>query len=337
MSIFTEIEGMKGENLSSALLQYLMNNSAEIRDSIILLLSNNSPIGPFDYRSHYSCQTEYSTADINLGNGRLDILLQLDNVVIGIENKFFADFQDNQPDKYISSVKEVANALSTINHTEVTPLLYVFCPASRENESRKKIEKIPNSAIVTWEKILDCCKKTVEKISNPDAKVLNNEFIKYLEKQFSFIDDYKRKYPHILKTFPPRGTPLQVDLIGRLWSLMPAIGSSSGGESWRGYYFYAEPQIQQSAWVGFVKSSVHIKNGSSHNESELVVVSTYKPSLSDDFCEVEFIGNNNFCGHHGKTEYTWIVKFDESWNKVDIWREKLAPFWGYPTDDIEAS
>jgi len=78
MDVFSEIEGLSGENLGSALLRYLIFNSHEVRDSILSLLSDNSPIGPISYTSHFSCRTEYPTTHTQYGNGRLDILIQLD-------------------------------------------------------------------------------------------------------------------------------------------------------------------------------------------------------------------------------------------------------------------
>ena len=50
MSIFSEFEGLFGENLSSAILHYLLLNSEEVRDSFISLLSQKSPDGIIEYR-----------------------------------------------------------------------------------------------------------------------------------------------------------------------------------------------------------------------------------------------------------------------------------------------
>lgn len=126
MDIFSEIEGLSGENLGSALLSYLIFNSHEIRDAFISLLSDRSPIGPISYTSHFACRTEYPTTNKELGDGRLDLLIQLDDVVIGIENKFFANFQNDQPRKYRESILNVASSLQSINLTEVRAIIYIM-------------------------------------------------------------------------------------------------------------------------------------------------------------------------------------------------------------------
>jgi len=153
MDIFSQTEGLRGENLGSVLLTYLMFNSQEIRDSILSLFSDKSPIGPLTYASHFACRTEYPTGSEEYGDGRLDILIQLDDVIIGIENKFFAEFQNNQPVKYLEPMKKAAAALKNINHSEVREILFICCPESRKREALKKIQGFQNTNVITWEEI----------------------------------------------------------------------------------------------------------------------------------------------------------------------------------------
>ena len=328
MDIFSEIEGLSGENLGSGLLRYLIFNSREIRDSIISLISDRSTAGPIEYSSHFACRTEYPTTHNKYGNGRLDILIQLDDAVVGIENKFFSQFQADQPQKYYESIKAVADSLKEINHSEIRSILYVLCPESRRDEAESKIQGLENSGIITWEEVLKACKNT-DNVSDPVAKIVQCEFIKYLERQFSFVYAFEKKAVHLRKSFPDYGTALQAELAGKLWSFLPSSGARlSNGTSWIGYYFYTDPGIKQKGWFGFVKSQ-----GITGNDAELIIASTYKPAeLSDDIKEVKII-NDNFIGSPGKTN-SWVINFDHSWNSVDIWRKKLAPFWGAIKDDI---
>jgi len=312
------------------LLRYLVFNSHEIRDSIVSLLSDKSPIGPIEYSSHFACQTEYPTTHSQFGNGRLDLLIQLDDVVIGIENKFFSQFQENQPQKYCESMKTVAASLATINHSLVRDVLYILCPANRSNDALSRIKGLENSAVVTWEDIREACKSTTN-ISNPIVNTVNIEFINYLERQFSFIHDFERKAVHLRKSFPEYGTTLQSQLVGKIWSYLPSSGPRlSNGKTWLGYYFYTDPTIQQKGWFGFVPA-IEI-DGRVDNEAELIVASTYRPALSDDFVEVR-LANDNFIGAPGKTS-SWLIDFGRNWNTVEIWREKLSPFWGAIKSDL---
>ncbi len=330
MDIFSEIEGLSGENLGSALFRYLIFNSQEIRDSIISLISDKSPVGPIEYSSHFACQTEYPTTHSQYGSGRLDILIQLDDVVVGIENKFFSQFQDNQPQKYSEAIKTVADSLTRINHSEVRSILYVLCPAGRKKEALSRIEGLENSGVITWEEVLAACKNT-NNISNLVTKAVQGEFIKYFECQFSFINDFERKAIHMRRSFPEYGSPLQSELVGKLWSYLPSSGARlSNGKTWIGYYFYTDPDIQQQGWFGFVRA-VEIKD-KTDNDAEFIIASTYKPELSDDFQEVQLKGDN-FIGAPGNTN-SWVINFDCNWNSVEIWREKLSPYWGAIKDDL---
>lgn len=323
MNIFTETEGLSGENLGSALLRYLIINSHEIRDAIILLISDVSPIGPIDYSSHFSCSTEYPTFDESLGKGRLDILIQLDDIVIGIENKFFAPFQENQPIKYYKSLEVVAESLRIINHTDIRVLLLVLCPESRKNESIKKVLGMKNTCVITWEDILRTL-LSIKDIANPVSKIVMNEFIDYLNRHFSFIHDFNRKSSHLTKGFPEYGTPLQGELVGKLWSLLPNSGGRlSNGKTWTGYYFYTDPETNEKGWFGFVHKS-EIQNDT-NNQAELIIAATYKPELCQNFSEVT-LKNKYFIDAPNNTN-TWVVNFDATWDSVEKWREKLSPFW----------
>jgi len=323
MDIFSEVEGLSGENLGSALLRYLIFNSHEIRDSFLSLLSDNSPIGPISYNSHFACRTEYPTNHKEYGDGRLDILIQLDDVVIGIENKFFAQFQNNQPHKYYDSLESVADSLKCINHSDVKTILYVLCPEARKKEAHEQIRELKSASVISWEEILKQFKSITE-ISNPVAKILKNEFTEYLKRHFSFVHDFERKAIHLKRDFPEYGMPLQGELVGKLWSFFPSPGGRlSNGMTWIGYYFFTDPEINEKGWFGFVaKDEIDYQ---ADNNAELVVVTTYKPTLRSDFYAVT-MKNENFIGAPGKTN-AWIINFDATWNSVDVWREKLAPFW----------
>jgi len=193
MDIFSQVEGLSGENLGSTLLQCLIFNSHEVRNALIDLLSEESPIGPLSYDYHFSCRTEYPTTHDQLGAGRLDLLIQLDDVVIGIENKFFSQFQDGQPEKYIPSLSNVSESLKSMNHTDTRAVLYILCPEERESEAREKIHGVDNAGLITWQQVLARL-SSVEHISNSVALIIKNEFVSYLKRHFSFIHDFEKKH-----------------------------------------------------------------------------------------------------------------------------------------------
>ena len=330
MDVFSEIEGLSGENLGSALFRYLIFNSHEIRNSILTLLSDKSPIGPIGYTSHFACRTEYPTTHTQYGNGRIDIMIQLDDVLVGIENKFFAQFQNDQPHKYFETLKAVADSLKSINHSEIRTIFYVLCPENRKNIACDHIKGLENTVVITWEELLIKLKNITE-ISNPVAKIVMTEFLEYLNRHFSFIHDFERKAVHLKRAFPDYGSPLQTEMVGKLWSLFPSAGGRlSNSKTWLGYYFYTDPAINEKGWFGFVpKEELTYDRG---NQAELIVATTYKPKLPSEYDTVK-IKNENFIGEPGRTN-AWVIKFDESWNSVEKWREKLSPFWSAVRNDI---
>lgn len=323
MDIFSEIEGLSGEELGSALLSYLIFNSHEIRDSFISFLSDHSPIGPISYVSHFSCRTEYPTTNKQYGDGRLDILIQLDDVVIGIENKFFAEFQQNQPLKYVESLEQVADSLKAINHTNVKAVLFISCPESRREKALEKIQGIDIASVITWENILQNF-ESLSELSNPVANIVLRQFIDYLKRHFSFIHEFEKKSIHLRNIFPDYGSPLQTELVGKLWSLFPSAGGRlSNGKTWLGYYFFTDPDINEKGWYGFVpKEELTIET---ENEAELIIATTYKPDFNKNFKEIK-IKEENFIGSPGNTN-TYVIEYDISWNSLDKWRENLFPLW----------
>ena len=209
-------------------------------------------------------------------------------------------------------------------------LLFVLCPASREEEALRKTHGLENASIITWEDILSAF-KGIKEISNPVAKIVMNEFVEYLKRHFSFIYEFDKKATHLKKAFPEYGTSLQRELVGKLWSLFPNSGGRlSNGKTWLGYYFYADPSIDEKGWFGFVPK-VEIEYETS-NQAELIVATTYKPSLSEEFKKIK-VKSENFIGAPGNTN-AWVIRFDSSWNTVDKWRDKISPFWNAIKDDI---
>ena len=339
MDIFSEFEGLRGENLASSVLRYLIFNSHEIRDAFLALLSDHSPIGPLSYSTLFACRTEYPTSS-EIEGGRLDILIQLDDVVIGIENKFFAEFQDGQPEKYCDTLETAATSLGDINHTSTKALLFVLCPKSRKSEAKKKISALKThakktpAAVVLWEKVLKTISDT-ETVSNPTTKIVAQEFCSYLERHLSFIEKFKSKAAHLKRTFPDYGSPYQRELVSRLWSIFPAAGRRlSFGKTWLGYYFYDNPEIKQEGWFGFVPGEeITIGGKQSNNKAELLIASTYAPKLSSSFRSVEFELGANWLRTSVKANF-WVIEFDAEWGTVDVWREKLRPFWQAVGGDV---
>ena len=334
MSLFTEIEGLSGENLSSALLKFLLINSSEVREKVLHVLSDNSPptVGPFGWVNHFACRTEYQTHDGNGDNaGRIDLLIQTDDVVIGIENKFYAPFQGDQPRKYLGSLQRAAEALGQINQCNAKAVMFVICPESRFGEAKNAIECLNNVAVITWEKLLNVFKGlNPNQLSNALARSVLVEFIRFLDEYFEFIRDFPRKHPHYFNAFPDYGSPTQNELVARLWPLFHSSGRRLGsGRTWTGYYFYNDTRTEHKGWYGFVpKSEIQ---GFNTKEASFVIASTNRPAqLGPEYREVKLV-NDKFIGEPGKT-HAWVLEFNNDWTEFDKWRTVLQPFQVPPPD-----
>jgi hypothetical protein len=323
MNLFSEIEGLSGEKLGSALLRNVIMNSHELRDAFLSLLSKKSPFGPITFMSHFACRCEYQTESEKYGKGYLDLLIQVDDAVIGIENKFLAHFQDDQPQKYFETIENVAISLRNINFSKVDPMIVVMCPEERLSEGNKTIQNLNSAVTITWEEVFSEFEK-VKHIANPVTKIVLFELKKYYKRHFSFIPDYHKKYHHYRKGFHPKGSSIQRELVGKLWSLFPSHGSRMGAtDTYVGYGFYVKEKDNQG-WYGFV-SKDEIESEIS-NESELIIISTFEPQgLSNDFKRIE-LRKKNFLWGYPDYKNAWLVEFDATWDSIYKWREKIAPF-----------
>src|SRR5712692_6695611 len=55
MNLFSEIEGLRGENLTTAILRVLLLRSQDLRERFIRLVSDNCRLGPLTLGEHFSC------------------------------------------------------------------------------------------------------------------------------------------------------------------------------------------------------------------------------------------------------------------------------------------
>lgn len=323
MNLFEEIEGLSGEPLTSALLRLLILRSQEIRDEFVNFISSHSPIGPVTSSSHFSCYTEHTTFDEETGYGRIDIMLEFDDAVVGIENKLFADFQEGQPEKYIKTISEIASSLSAIRHRDIRWFLVILVPKIRHSEVVELVEgKAKNITILNWEDLIPCLEKCIDKL-DPISKVIASEFFDFVRFRISFIPNFSQWVPHLRKTFESRGSDLQRELVGRLWDFFPNGGDRlSFGDTWVGYYFSPESQGLKG-WYGFVPASD--LEGSDIRPAELIVVTSYPVEISSHYVKPTTLVPSNFIGT-GDNQYTWIVDFDDEWSSPERWAKELKIF-----------
>ncbi|MFC1526533.1 PD-(D/E)XK nuclease family protein [Candidatus Latescibacterota bacterium] len=327
MNLFTEIQGLHGEELASALLRVLLLRSQEIRDGFVRLVSTECPSGPIAASSHFACYTEVPTEDDELGQGRVDVVVEADDAVIAIENKLDAGFQEGQPEKYLKSLRAWANrpAGTRPGHAVVRPLLVLLYPERRDSDMRKVKERVTLSqldadvGLLTWESVLDAMDGVRDRL-DPATAVILQEFRAYVRQALAFLRDWDAGFPHTRRW---RGAPSDAQrmVLWRIWSLFPQPGQKMGvTATTAGYYFYPDKRI---CWFGFVAGS-EIADGDADGAELIVVLGTGEiPPGSPDLQPIQLARPVWGFGDEPKA---WKVAFDRDWSEPTRWEEALRPF-----------
>ena len=172
MNFFSETEGRSGENLSSALLRFILMRSQDARTRFAKLLTDLSGES-FAATYRFACKLEAGTADDTLGAGRIDMLIEMDDALVAIENKFNAAFQLNQPKKYFEPLGRFAKASvdgGAISRNRY--LLLILAPADRRSEIESKIATLDKDQqklckFLSWQEML---KELLEIAPTQDSK-----------------------------------------------------------------------------------------------------------------------------------------------------------------------
>lgn len=320
MNLLSELEGLSGENLCSATLRLLLIRSQDLRDRFINLLSRESRSGPITLGSLFACSLEEPTEDSGRW-GRLDLLLEMSDAVVGVENKLYAAFQAGQPHKYLETVSHRANALATIRRKHHQPIVAVLAPKNRHAEIADKISDNEGLLALDWEEVLENL-RAAENNLDLETKVLLHSLDSYIRQQISLFPDWAKWTSHLCRKFDSGGTPLQKKVVGKVWSLFPDVGGRlSSGATWCGYYF-TDRSLGTRGWYGFVPKS-QVLNGAKNEVEFIIAVSFEVPFKEGVFREVQLKSGANFIG--AEKIYSWALELDNSWSEPDSWRKHLRP------------
>lgn len=138
------MKGLEGEELTSAVLRMLLLRSHEFREQFVELMSKKSSLGPLSFASHFSCYCEDWTEDEQGKLGRLDIVVEMDDAIVGIENKLSAQFQTDQPQKYLRKLRENAARLGELRSSgdpsKFRYFLAILAPEDRKNAVSQRVD-----------------------------------------------------------------------------------------------------------------------------------------------------------------------------------------------------
>lgn len=241
MNLLQEFEGLFGENLGTAALRVILHDNRVAREAIIDLLSDASPAGPLVSDSHFACYREFCTADESGRSGRLDLVVELDNAVIGIEAKFFAPIQPEQPTKYWPTLLMRAELLSKLRGApgSVVPQLFLLAPEA----SRLTYQPfLARSSFLSWEAVAQAVARAVQLNT---SSTVERDFVAFVKGKLDFLPRLDRELPHLTRTWQPKGSELQCTFLSAVY--FTALGLSGGRltrrSDWCGYYLPGESSL----------------------------------------------------------------------------------------------
>jgi len=326
MQLFRALEGLSGEQLATGGLRLLLLRSQACRDAFLKPLANAFPAWPLSTTSHFSCYAEYATTDEVEGRGRIDLILELDDAVVGVEVKLGAALQSGQPRKYVEELDRVAGLLGQVRRREMPSLLTVLAPGSRRTEVNDILAVVPRSAFLAWEDVLTALRDAEG--GDQFVSVLIAEFDQYLRDALDFLPRFAEWAPRLRAAWKPGGTAEQHKLLRALSTILPGrAGRMAGGDSWVGYYFTPDGPDAARSWIGFLPSS----RADRRDEHALLVVSTSRPVVPQataDYSPVHISPPNNV---DGLSVDSWEIRFNPSWTTAADWTGRLAIFLSQPT------
>jgi hypothetical protein len=322
MNLLSELEGLSGENLCSATLRLLLIRSHDLRERFVELLSRECRSGPIRLDSHFSCILEHPTDDSGRW-GRLDLLLETSDAVIGLENKLYAVFQEGQPHKYLRTIVKHADGLAKLRRSDFRPIVAVLAPRNRLKEIAHIIGLDERFLMLAWEDLLDDLMEAQLHIDSM-TQVLFQGLESYIHQQIALLPDFPKWVPHLKRRFDSKGTPLQREVVGKIWQFFPDPGRRlSCGDSWVGYYF-TDSFFGTRGWYGFVPQREISHNA--RNSAELVIATSFPVLFKNPpFRPIKIAAGPRFIG--ASEIYAWAVEFEDSWSSPDVWRQSLKPLF----------
>lgn len=321
MNFLSEVQGKVGEQLATAVLRWLLVRSQYFREKFIRQISNASRLGPVYASEQFAAFLEDPTTSSAGSRGRVDLLLEIDQWVLGVESKFSALFQEGQPGKYLDTLRERAKKLSELRkNSTYSHAVVILAPHSRTSEVAAHCGDDPHYIPLAWEDVL-----AITQTSNLDldgaSKAVLSSLKRFVNDEIGFLPSFQDWVPHLNNRWEPFGSPVQRKVVEALWKFFPD-GSSrlSNGSVWCGYYF-CQNFLKYRGWYGFVDAKNY--NIASPHQAELIIATNFDFEVAHEaFTPIKNFYQNFLNGF--KPVYAWVIDFDENWANIQRWEEALA-------------
>jgi hypothetical protein len=334
------------ENVSG-LFKYFFLNSKVFRTQFLDLLAGS--IGSEDIftdNTMISCKVEVQSKDSKLDeDGRIDIVIILDNLVLGIESKFDAGIDLNQEIKYIQEIVKLKNA-----YNKEYAYFTIITPEHRKETANKALEnsKRHDEACkvfsgITWEKIKNkCIDKCLDRFKEEDSAeifFLIKHFKEYLERSIGPIKFFDQLMYHLghadssIQTISKFSYPTFL-AIHRIFSShgfkvgnhTTAIKSKTIGGGFTS--IRTADRYFERIWIGFIPSE-----NEKHSYNLIVqIISKINKFENIDFGpRFEEVKNPNINGWGIKDapNKRYIIKMDEQWRRAEGISDALNPLIKY--------
>lgn len=249
MQFFEIVEGKSGEELTSAVLKFLLINSSTMRERFVERLRHKLPASRApQFRDGIICQNEVALVD-NDESGRIDLLIREESgMVIGLENKFWAQFTPNQPAKYWPGLVAKAGA-------EASCRIVVLVPELRKEEVEIHIrsQQLTDKCIVLfW-----------DHLRTDLAEIMRRDRSEVAAVAF-FLDEYVKKQvlevqinisrPQVVGPNVTIGNDFHYELLYKLKTCLPNAERITPAKSWIGVHFAVDPSVSIKQWIGFLRT-----------------------------------------------------------------------------------
>lgn len=329
MNVFSAVEGLRPEELTSAMLRVLVESSDVVR-SIFLDLVSEPGFEPISAGRQFACETERHAEEADEGGeivrGRIDLLLECENAVIGVENKLFAGFQDDQPWKYLKHIRDRARQLAKERGCEVRPILVILYPRVQEGkikehlQTRHKEGKEPR--LIHWEDLTQ--RLSVVDAFDTRTAVLAAEFCDYLKSKIGFLnnwDEILRKLDRWHSGHSEHHRTVVQTLAYHLTDLFPNFGkfATGGGSIGYSFNFVSTDDSATRGWLGFIKGSEIVECDPEKAALVVILPSALGFRGAPDLTQV-LLRNGDW---YGVPLDAWTIDYDESWGHVSRWQDTL--------------
>lgn len=336
MRLFDQFVIREQEVFACRVVNYLLQRSPELREGLIEAINDEVRDLWLLNKSHFSCTPEQpvdGTAPED-ARGRIDVFIEIDNAVVGIEAKLNAPIGRDQPGKYLHTLKAVAEKLAQLRGTEIATVFVLLIPKGRQNEGKTALglqlqaDRV-RTCVLTWECLFEAWRAA--KVTDDVALFVLDELEHLVLTQTGRRRDFQRLLPLVRQPLDQSTHDAHHEFVGWLYpafrSNRPDLGTrlqvarKRGDRTYLGYYFALGQIDEVWGWYGFVDPK--FAGNLPGSQPALVMGTDFDvPDLDHEVFErISF----SHPGFNKDAKWWWRIRFERSWDNLSRWQAALRP------------